>query len=48
MTNRTFKIIITGGIILWFIIGAFLFLAKPVMKTSYDNINPFDHELLRM
>ena len=48
MTNRTFLTIVTEVIIIWFIIGAFLFLAKPVMETSYDNINPFDHELLRM
>ena len=48
MTNRTFLTIVIEVIIIWFIIGAFLFLTKPVIETSYDNINPFDHELLRM
>ena len=48
MTNRTFLTIVIEVIIIWFIIGAFLFLTKPVMETNYDKINPFDHELLRM
>ena len=47
MTNRTFLTIVTGVIILWFMIGALLFLTKPVIETNYDKINPFDHELLR-
>ena len=32
MTNRTFLAIITEVAIIWFMIGSFLFLTKPVME----------------
>ena len=38
MTNRTFITIIIGVIIIWVIIGAFLFLSKPVMETEFFSL----------
>ena len=38
MTNRTFLTIVTGVIILWFMIGTFLFLTKPAMETKFVSL----------
>ena len=44
MTNRTFLTIVTGVIILWFMIGALLFLTKPAMETNEER-NQIEHDL---
>ena len=44
MTNRTFLTIVTGVIILWFMIGALLFLTKPDIETNEEG-NQIEHDL---